>query len=267
MSNTITTKNYKKLVLQVGLSGISFCTVDTLSNTILYTHSSLSAKYQPVEDALWKLFTEHPELKLPYDEVTVLHDNSFATFVPDALFDTQFLGSYLQYNTKVFESDFFAFDALSSYELNNVYVPLVNVNNYLIDRFGEFEYKNANTILVSRLLDASKNIDEKQVFVHIQETHFEIVVARNQKLLLYNSFEYSTPEDFLYYLLFTMEQLNLNPETVKVQLLGKVDEENACYQLAYKYIRNISLYEPVTLQDKYRITEEQALEHFILFNA
>jgi hypothetical protein len=48
--------------------------------------------------------------------------------------------------------------------------------------------------------------------VHFSEGHFEIIVIQNQKLLLFNSFDYQTP-DFIYYVLFTAEQLSLNPKT------------------------------------------------------
>lgn len=267
MNDTITAKNYRKLSLQTGLHGLSFCCFDTLNHEITAFGRVAFSKHRPLEDELWKSFNDYPELTAPYDEVVVLHDNNFNTFVPDALFDPDYPGSYLQYNTKVFETDFFAFDAIGSYDMQNVYVPLMNVNNFLIDRFGAFEYKNVNSILVAKLLDASKNIDDKQVFLHVQETHFEIVVARNQKLLLYNSFEYNTPEDFLYYLLFTMEQLFLNPETANVMLLGKIDEQHPCFALAYNYIRNIALFDATALQEKYSKTRAEALEHFILFNS
>lgn len=267
MSSNITAKNYKKLVIQAGLKGVSFCSFDMLNNSISEISSATFSQYQSVEDELWKLFVHHPELKASYDEVLVLHDNNFNTFVPEALFDKEFLGSYLQYNTKVFETDFFAYDAINSYDINNVYVPLVNINNYLIDRFGSFDYKNTNTILVNKLLDASKNIEENQVFVHIQDTHFEVVIANNQKLLLYNSFEYTSPEDFLYFLLFTLEQLSLNPETVKVILLGKISKTGPCYTMAYKYIRNVSFHDTEALQEKHNINSNVATQHFILLNA
>jgi hypothetical protein len=267
MNETITEKNYKKLSLQVGLNGLSFCCFDTLNWEVTAITKYPFDKYKAVEDQLWRAFVNHPELMGQYDEIVVLHDNSFNTFVPNALFDEKYLGSYLQYNTKVFETDFFAFDTIGSYEMKNVYVPLMNVNNFLIDRYGPFEYKNINSILVSKLLDASRNIEDKQVFVHIQQNHFEIVVVQNQKLLLYNSFEYSTTEDFLYYLLFTMEQLFLNPETVKVWLLGAVDTDSPYFDIAYKYIRNVALFEPVALQEKYSVSQQDALEHFILLNS
>jgi len=140
MSDTITTKNYKKLSLQIALNGLSYCCFDTLNWAITSHKSVVFEKYKPIEDQLWKIFVDHPELTKPYDEIMVLHDNNFNTFVPGALFDENYLGSYLQYNTKVFETDFFTFDAIGSYDINNVYVPLMNVNNFLIDQYGTFEY-------------------------------------------------------------------------------------------------------------------------------
>ena len=267
MNETITTKNYKKLSMQIAQSEMSFCCFDTLNQEITDYHSIAFSVLKPLEDQLWKTFVNHPELMNDYDEIVVLHDNSLNTFVPNALFDEEFLGSYLQYNTKVFDTDFFAFDNIDNYDMNNVYVPFMDVNNFLIDRYGSFEYKNTNSILVSKLLDASKNIDDKQVFVHLQSTHFEIVVVKNQKLLLFNSFEYNTPEDFLYYLLFTLEQLQLNPEFIKVCLLGRVSEDNPCYSIAYKYIRNLSLFDPYMLADRWNKSTEESLKHFILFNS
>lgn len=267
MSDTITDKNYKKLALQIAPSGMSFASFDTLSHTIATLGTIDFDKNAPIEDELWRAFVMHPELKLLHDEIVVLHDNNYNTFVPDALFDEQFAGSYLQYNTRVFEADFFAHDTLGSYEMTNVYVPLVNVNNFLLERLGAFEYKNTNSILVEKLLDASVNVDEKQVFVHIQPLHFEIIVVHNQRLLLFNSFEYSTPHDFLYYLLFTIEQLSLNPESVKVSLLGTVNEDSPLYILAYTYVRNLALHNPTSLAQKWHIEVPQALNHFIICNS
>lgn len=267
MNDTITAKNYKKLSLQIAATGMSFACFNTLNGTVA-AHSYVPfSRHLPIEDELWRVFVQHPELKFAYDDVVVLHDNSFNTFVPNALFDENFPGSYLQYNTRVFEADFFAWDTLGSYDSTNVYVPLMNVNNFLIERLGSFEYRNTNSILVEKLLDASVNVDEKLVFVHVQPTHFEIVVVHNQKLLLYNSFEYSSPEDFLYYLLFTMEQLMLNPETVKVWLLGRINQENPLYALAYTYIRNVAVYNPVALAQKWHLDKQEALHNFILFNS
>lgn len=266
-SAEIASKNYKKLSLQVALNGLSFCVFDTLNDKVLDIQQVKFNYTQSLEDQLWRTFVDFPSLTRNYDEVVVLHDNNLNSFVPTALFDQEFIGSYLQYNTKVFETDFFAYDESETNDITNVHVPFVNVNNFLLDQFGSFDYKNVNTILVSRLLEMSRHKDEKQIFVHFQDTHFEIVIANNLNLLFYNSFEYKTPEDFVYYLLFTFEQLQLNPEKAAVYLLGKIDEKHPCFEIAYRYIRTISLLDTSALEARYSLSEVEALQYYILLNS
>lgn len=270
MNTNITDKKYKKLSIQVSLTGLSFCCFDTLHNKITSIneiHFDTFHKSTKIEELFSDAFRNYSELNESYDEILVIHNNNLSTFVPTALFDENFLGSYLQYNTKVFETDFFAFDEITNYQMNAVYIPYVNINNFFIDQFGSFDYKHANTILVSKLLDASKNNDTKKMIVHFNPGHFEIIVIQNQKLLLFNSFEYKTPEDFIYYLLFTAEQLNMNPESFQLELLGAISEEDDFYKIAFKYIRNVSFFDVTNLQKSNTFSRAQNQQHFILFNS
>ncbi|OAB26404.1 Protein of unknown function [Flavobacterium fryxellicola] len=266
----ITEKVYKKLSIQVSLTGLSFCCFDTLNDTVSSfndVHFDPFQKGIKIEDLFATAFRDYPELKESYDEILVIHSNNLSTFVPESLFDENFLGSYLQYNTKVFETDFFAFDEIPNYQMNAVYIPYVNINNFFIDQFGTFDYKHANSILVSKLLLASKNKEDKKMFVHINKGHFEIIVIQNQKLLLFNSFDYTTPEDFIYYILFTAEQLNLNPENFLLELIGNITLESDYFQIAYKYIRNVSLIDVEDLRWNNYFSEAENRNHFILFNS
>ncbi len=270
INTTITDKKYRKLSLQVSLAGLSFCIFDTLNHVILSVkevHFDTFHKAIKIEELFADAFNDNPELKDSYDEILVIHNNNLSTFVPEPLFDEHFLGSYLQYNTKVFETDFFAFDEIHTYQMNAVYIPYVNINNFFIDQFGSFDYKHANSILATKLLDASKNNDDKKMIVNFNPGHFEVIVVQNQKLHLFNSFEYQTPEDFLYYLLFTAEQLSMNPENFKLELMGAIAEEDDFYKLAFKYIRNVSLFDVADLKKKNSFSTPENLKHFILFQS
>lgn len=271
LQNTnITSKNYKKLSIQVSLTGLSFCCFDTLNNTITALKEiqfETLHKATKIEELFGDAFKNNPELKETYDEILVIHNNNLSTFVPTALFDEDYLGSYLQYNTKVFETDFFTFDEISNYQMNSVYIPYVNINNFLIDNVGSFDYKHANSILVEKILDNSRNNDEKKMVVNFNPGHFEVIVVQNQKLLFFNSFEYQTPEDFIYYLLFTAEQSNLNPEIFQLELLGTIDKNDPFYAIAYKYIRNISFMDVSTLQQKNSFSTTENQKHYILFQS
>jgi hypothetical protein len=268
MSSSITDKNYTKLTILVSLNGVSFCCFDTISgkpSILKNIHFDAFLKSSKTEDLFEPVYKNNPELDAKYDEVKIIHSNMLSTFVPVALFDEEFIGSYLQYNSKVFETDFFTYDSIEKYEMNNVYIPYVNMNNFFIDKYGTFEYHHANSILVAKLLDLSKNNDERKMFVHVTENHFEIIVVQNQKLQLFNSFEYKTAEDFIYYILFTAEQLQLNPEHFKLEFLGNITEFDAFYQIAYKYIRNVSLFDVSNYDNNF--SEKENREHFILLHS
>ncbi|HEU0137096.1 MAG TPA: DUF3822 family protein [Flavobacterium sp.] len=270
INSNITEKNYRKLVLRVSPAIFSYAVFDTLENKVLKVDSvdfSSLAKTPRIEDLYYKAFLDNTELTQQYDEVIALHDNNLNTFVPKALFDQDFLGSYLQFNTKVFETDFFAYDEIANYEMNNVYIPYVNINNFLIDQFGTFNYRHSNSVWVSKILDASKNVDQKQVFVHFNTDSFQLAVVQNQKLLLFNSFEFKTCEDFIYYLLFTAEQLNLNPESFQLHLLGTISEDSEYFKIAYKYVRNVALFDVSALAAKTGLSTSDNLLHYILLQS
>ena len=142
------------------------------------------------------------------------------------------------------ENDFIAYDELANSEIINVYIPFVNVNNFLLDTYESFTYKHSSTVLIENLLNEYKNIEGSFCFVNVTGKYFEIVVIQNKKLALYNFFSFTTKEDFIYYILFTAEQLNLNPEEFELILMGDIEKESELYDIVYQYIRNIKFYVP-----------------------
>lgn len=259
----ITEKTYHQLTAQVSANAMVLSTVDTLNHQVLNLEELELESTESLENAL----NNNAVFQERYDQVVVLHQNNLSTFVPAPLFNEQYIGSYLQYNTKVFENDVFAYDALQTYSMNTVYVPQTMVNEVFEQHFKSVSFKHAHTVLVSRLLDLSKNVDDKRMFVHLAKTHFEIVIVQNQHLLLFNSFDYKTPEDLIYYILFTAEQLNMNPESFRLEFIGDIAENDAFYQMVYKYVRNVSLFDLSDLTLNNELSTAENLKHFILLQS
>ncbi len=57
-----------------------------------------------------------------------------------------------------------------------------------------------------------------------------------------NSFEFNSPEDFVYYILFCLEQLKMNPETIDLFVSGTIEKEDPNYSILFKYVRNVSFF-------------------------
>ena len=105
------------------------------------------------------------------------------------------------------------------------------------------------------------------MFVHMAKNHFEIIIVQNQHLMLFNSFDYKTPEDLIYYLLFTAEQLNMNPESFRLEFIGDIAENDPYFKIAYKYIRNVSIFDITDLKPNNTFSTADNLRHFILFQS
>ena len=151
-------------------------------------------------------------LKHDFSTVEVIYQNDLYTLVPKPLFNEDSLKEYLKYSVHVFANDFIAYDELNQHDIISVYIPYTNISNFFFDAFGSFTYKHASTILINSLLAQEKNSDTSNVFVNMYEKYFDLVVIDKGKLILANTFRYESKEDFLYYLLFSAEQTNLNPE-------------------------------------------------------
>ncbi|MEZ4875511.1 MAG: DUF3822 family protein [Flavobacteriaceae bacterium] len=248
-TNNLNTNQTTRLSVQVTLYGLSFLfRFENEAPAHLITKEFEVAR-TPEEILLEieKLFAEEPLLKQPIEKVTLIFGTSYYTLVPTTLFDENKISEYLKFNTKILPNDFVSFDEVENHALNVVYVPFVNMTNFFFEKFGHFHYFHCATILLKYFLDKEKyNLDPK-VFLHVEREHFDCIIVKNGKPLLCNSYPYKTPEDFAYFVLFAMEQLNLNPNSVKIGLCGRVQKNDANYEILYHYVRHIYFLEDASL--------------------
>jgi Protein of unknown function (DUF3822) len=269
-NNNIDQPEYIELSIQVNLSGLSFCILNTYTNTFtFYKHVVFDKKLNPsvVLDKIAHYFNTEKPLQQSFKTVRVIHDNELSALVPKPLLNEDYLADYLKFNSKILRTDFIIYDNILANDSVNVYVPYVNINNYLYDRFGAFEFKHFSTIIIENILALEKNAVSAKMYVHVSHNHFEIIVLENNKLKLYNTFDYLTNEDFIYYILFTAEQLQLNPEEFPLVLLGHIAKDHDLYDIAYKYIRNVSVLDtPINKKISDTITSNFKYD-FILINS
>ena len=234
------------LSIQLSLDGFSFCVYNSVQNEIgafaVYEFESTAATPFNHLELVEQVFEKELLLQVKYENVIVIHCNNLVTQVPKPFFNKNNLANYLQNTVKILENDFITFDEMSNSEIVNVYIPYVNINNFLLDKYGTFEYKHSSTILIELILNSFKNAEGDFCFINVSNNSFEIVVLKNKSFELFNSFTFNTKEDFIYYILFTVEQLKLNPEEIKLIFSGEIEKESELYSIAYQYIRNVSFY-------------------------
>ena len=240
INNNIEVTSKRKLSIQFSLDGFSFCTTNT-HNEVLefssYTFSKTKNSPELVLEKLQDIFKKEKSLQYDFETVTVIHQNNLNTLVPNEYFKEDALKSYLKYSIKTIATDLITFDELDFMNSQNVYIPYVNINNFLFQNFGEFEYKHYSSVLLEKLFSIASN--DICCYIHVSKSTFDIVIIKNSNLQFFNIFEYKTKEDFMYYVLFTLEQLELSTEETLVSVLGDIEEDSDLFRLMYTYIRNI----------------------------
>ena len=234
-----------KLSIHISLNGLSFCIIDLISNEIDFLRTySLSKNSTPKEllKTLKKGFKENDELSNSFSSVKIIHYNNLSTVVPEPLFDKKNALSYLKFNSKILQNDYVAYDRIFNNECVNVFIPYVNINNYIFKMFDSFVYNHYSSIILEKVKLNEKNTTTPSLYLNININHMEITYFVKNKLVFYNRFDFNTKEDVMYYLLFTIDQLKLNPEEIPVVITGNISEDDDNYKIIYKYIRNVSIF-------------------------
>ncbi|WP_198943172.1 DUF3822 family protein [Polaribacter tangerinus] len=243
-NSNISFKNLKEneLSIQFNLDGFSFSIYNNSQKKTVYfceyqfeeTQNTPSSLLEKIKE----IFKTDIHLQGDFLSVTVIHQNNLSTIVPNLFFDEEKLESYLKYNVKTLTTDFITYDSLANFNAKNVYIPYVNINNYLFQNFGSFEYKHHTTVLIEKIVAINRS-NEKTMYVNVTKNSLDIVVLDAKKLLLSNSFFYSSKEDFIYYILFVAEQLKLDTTLFSLYLMGDISLDSDTYNITYKYIKNI----------------------------
>lgn len=260
--------SYHKLSIQVSLNGLSFCILDTIANTLTLSYSlNFKSDVSPFDlhRELRNCFHEQGISEYSFSDVIVIHRNTLFNLVPQPLFDPEHLADYLKFNAKILATDHLDFDQIEGLDTVNVYVPFANVNNYIYDLFGEFEFKHSGTVLLESLLKLPSSRQGTLCFVHLSESQMDMAVFSSGKLLFYNSFAISAPEDVIYYLLFSLEQLGLDTASLKLRLLGDVEEGDSVYNYCTEYLDQVSMLIPSDIVGS--ISDAKENIDFTLINA
>lgn len=258
---------HRKLSIQAGLNGLSFCVTDTITHKILafekVSFHTQSTPYLMLKELKSKL-DQSNAVGSSFSEVMVIHKNNMFGLVPRPLFNKDELPNYLKFNAKIMANDLIAYDEIPNQDIINVYIPYTNINNYIFDLFGAFEFKHSGTVLISTLLNQKRTTNEPVCYMQVSEKEMEMMVVSDKKLLFYNQFEYGTKEDFLYYLLFSLEQLQVDLGKVQLKMFGAIEEGDPIYELCHQYVDQIAVFVPNSPSFPLEELESESIDFSIL---
>lgn len=244
-NNNINQQNSFRLSVQLTLSGLSFLVTNTVTKEIdFFSEKTFEQTVSPGELLLElkSVLNDNPIFNIKFSEVNIIYHTRLYTLTPTSLFDESKSSDYLKFNSKILENDFIAHDTLQNHDITVIYIPFININNFLFEKFGDFNYYHSTTLLLEQVLKSEKVFKLPKIYLNIFSNTFDLAAVKNGKLLMCNSFEFNSPEDFVYFILFCLEQLKMNPDTIDLFVSGTIEKDDPNYSMLFKYVRNVSFF-------------------------
>jgi hypothetical protein len=223
--------NYE-LVLQVSERSCAYSIFDFTKNSFIVLESYDVLLSAVIERNQW--------LKDRFRSVRILVENNRSTLIPSELFDESGKEAYLNFSLEPEAEEKILFDRLFHLDIVNVY----GINGFLYDQLIGFfpgaKICHISSVMIESIWMNFKNlITDKRIFIFIRDEAFNMMIFEKKQLLYSNVFLYRAPEDFIFFVIFVMEQLDLNPEEVPVTLFGNIRKDSPIFKLIFKYVRNV----------------------------
>ncbi len=241
------TRNYG-LSIQFNESGFAYSILDLKRNKYIVLQQLRKNEYsapQPAvkstfDDFVKQLINRMPWLKNPYKSVLIAYEGRKSTLIPGPLFEAAERENYLHFNFRKEGAEQVYSDHLTHLDNHLVFSIPDSTVKTIQQLFPTVRIHHLTSILIESIWINYKNrINASRVFLHMRDKHFDIILFDGRQMSYCNSFPFLNSEDVVYYLIFVLEQLNLNPENIYVVLLGSIERSSGLFELLSKYIRHI----------------------------
>lgn len=229
------------LVIELSDSLIQFCEFQSEENKPLFLSN------YPIENIIAIPINEHlitaikhfQFTKKKYKHVYVNYFNQQFTLCPTSFYDLGNNRSLLEFNTASVSNKLIFTDDVNN-DIKLIYAVDESLKSTLDLIFPNHQLKHTVTVLAKLMLRAEELIKEN-ITIQIHSNYIEVIVKKEQKLVLANQFTITTNEDILYYVLFILEQYQLNPLTANLTIVGNIDVTSELMTSLKKYIKNVRL--------------------------
>jgi len=230
------------LCLSVVISPSSFVysiSTNNFKNVIELCHVELTHVANSVFDITDKvsfLINNYLLQQRKFEKVNICFLNNEFTMVPEAFALDTDMKSYLKFSSGKEQVKRSLQHHLKN--LNFCFTLEQELINYFERTFPNVSIRHLGAVSID-LFFSQHSLKSNNLYLNIGDGYIELAAKQKTELLFYNVFNYENNEDILYYLLFTMEQFDLNPLYVRLSLAGQRNLPDDLIINIKKYIKQV----------------------------
>ena len=189
--------------------------------------------------------------------------------VPESLFDKNNLVTFLKFHHNVDERDYLHYVKIADSEAYSVFSIPSTIEDLLSSKFEKVHYLHHSIPFISSaLLNYNKYNTLPEFYLNVTPDFFDILIVKNKKIQLFNSFLYQKYTDAIYFIVNILNLYSYSPNHVKLIISGNISKEDSFYSGLVKIFNMVELQETsssVKIGQGLQPVEIQKLVH--VFNA
>jgi hypothetical protein len=225
--------------LQCDRNGLIYCIYDLSSLKIIVFRKYRFEHVYLASDMVRQIIgilDKDDILKLPFHGVRFMGFTQQSTLIPAAFFNGDKLQDYLDFNVAGgSEGEIFS-NLIKYYETYNIFALPRSLVSLITLHFKKVEFSNQTTPFLCHLPHDASSRNKPQLHVSLNSDFFDLAVTGNEKLILYNTFQYANETDLLYYILYVCKQLALDIRETHLVLSGEMSSRMIYYDILKQYL-------------------------------
>ncbi|WP_162054803.1 DUF3822 family protein [Pontibacter pamirensis] len=266
--------SYCNLYLSLSQKAIRLAVVDTVRNKFVVLEDyELITIFTPLQVAEQLRLIAAENLLFQeqhWNTVRVSFSNLHFTLVPETLYDPTHKEDYLRLHSELNPLQ----DVVLSYRhggLEALNIFSVDVASYgiLQELFPRqpVQIVHQTSALIRSVLHHTDRTSARNINIFVERNYVTILVISQNGLEFCNVFHYHSPEDFIYYIIFVMQEQKLNPEQETLTAWGDITHDSSLFNILQKYVRHIKLgKKPADVEYSYKFHDMFEHRYFELYS-
>ena len=235
------------ITIQCSLDGFCFVIQDLEERKIvdieLY-QTSETGDESLILETLEKTIFKKGLYEKPAHAVRYIVGNRLNTLIPEELFDEQQRESYLRFSHELPKTHTLFYDKLPLINSVNLFAMSATQEKRIRSLWSNAAITHQSSVFLNGIM-SENNFDDKTVaYVNVNSRSFDMAIVNQGKLAFFNNFKFNTKDDFIYFLMFTLEQQQLSGQEVPVYFSGLISGNSEIIKLCERYIKRINFIRP-----------------------
>jgi hypothetical protein len=228
------------LLVLAGNERVTSATIDSVEGHLVSAFEYAASAGHEIE--MEALIGSEDIFRKPYRSVIIGMESPVSSLMPSALFDESRLANYLSLGQDLSPGEVLRKDEIRGTDIVNGYSLPEKHYRLMHERFPSARIVHHNTALIAGLnVYMKKRSTSHLVCCQIRRNLMDLVVFKAGKLNFCNTFQFTNKEEMVYYILFVLDQLGMNPADQDAAFFGDVDKGEELPEYCREYLGEITI--------------------------